>query len=146
MVDDIKVDIQERETPGGVAVDLKINDQVINTGNNPISSFSFWEDLEQAVQRSIFRIKTKNPKMGFDFNIHTMGMTNEEKAKRFLDFAKKKCPDVDVEKAFDLLDKEIATMQLTGPDDNHPNPYMKSPINSDLVKILFLNVLSKYNK
>ena len=141
-----KVDIEEIVTDGFTTVDLKIDDQVIKTGDDIFSSFSFWQKMEEATQRALYRIKTKNPKYGFDFNLATMALSEEEKAKRFTDYAKKQRPDVDVDKVFDLFEKEVAKLQKTGPDDNHPNPYMKSPINSDLVKIIFINVLGNYNK
>jgi hypothetical protein len=145
---DKKLSIEERtsEKSAGVMVDLKINDQIIDTGNNPISSYSFWTDLEQAVQRAIYRIKTKNPKLKWDFNLSTMAMSEEQKKQKFVDYAKSKNPEIDVDKAFEIFDAEIAKIQMTGPNDDHPNPYLKNPINSDLSKIILLNVIKEYIK
>lgn len=141
-----EIKIQEKKNETGVTVDLIVDNMLVETGDNPISSFSFWHDLEQEVQRAIYRIKTKNTKLSFDFNLSTMGLSEEEKEKRFADYAKSKRPDVDVDKVLELFKTEVGKIQLTGQDDNHPNPYMKSPIDSDLVKHILINVIGNYNQ
>jgi hypothetical protein len=35
---------------------------------------------------------------------------------------------------------------MTGPDDNHPNPFMKFPIGSDMTKNFIISIVSKLQK
>jgi hypothetical protein len=127
-------------------VDLIINDEKINTGDNHISSFSFWEDMEQQAQRALHRIKKNNPKYGFDFNLSTMGMSKAEKEARFVSHVKDKYPDVNVDEILAIIDKEVQDIKITGPDDNHPNPELKFPIGGQLSKMVMISVINKLTK
>ncbi len=129
-------------------VDLIVDGEKIETGDNPISSYSFWSDMEDQAQRAIYRIKNNNPEINFDFNLSTMGMSNEELEERFRNHIKGKFTgkftNIEVDKLFDLIDKEVSEIQMTGPDDNHPNPYMKFPIGSQMTKNFIISVVEKY--
>lgn len=127
-------------------VDLTINGETINTGVSPVESYTFWDDLEDEVQRALYRIKTNNPKMSFDFSLASLAMSDEEQEKRYIDHIQEKHPDVDVGRVFELANNEIGKMELTGPDDNHPNPYIKTPIKNVLIKNLIVCVLEEYTK
>ena len=137
---------EEKLEGRNLAVDLIIDGETINTGRTPISSYAFWDDLEKEAQRALYSLDTKNPKMNFDFSLSTMTLSEDQKKKRFLDYAKSKHPDINVEKIFEIIDTEVNSMQLTGPDDNHPNPYMKFPIGGDLPKMVLLKTIEKYLK
>ena len=127
-------------------VDLKINDEVISTGDNMYASFSFWEDMEKQANRALYRIKKNNPKTKFDFNLQSMGMSEAEKEARFVTFIKGKYPDVNVDEVLEIFTKEIGEIKVTGPDDNHPNPEFKFPIDSQLTKVIIISVLDKLAK
>lgn len=127
-------------------VDLKLNDETIETGNNPISSFSFWEDMEKQASRALYRIKKNNPKTKFDFNLSTLGMSDEEKESRFVAHLKGKYTNINVDEVLEAINKEISEIKVTGPDDNHPNPELKFPIDSQLVKMVFISVIDKLSK
>jgi hypothetical protein len=43
-----------------------------------------------------------------------------------------------------ILATQLKEIKQNGPDDNHPNPYVKVPIDSDLVKFMVCKVLSEY--
>lgn len=139
----IENSVSEREF---LMVDLIVDGQKIDTGSNPIESFSFWEDMNDQTQRALHRIKKNNPKMSFDFNFSTMGMTDEQIEQRFRNHIKGKYPEIDVDGLFDLVDKEISEIQMTGPDDNHPNPELKFPIGSQMTKNFIIVVLDKFLK
>ena len=126
-----------------VMVDLIINDQTIDTGNNPISSYSFWEDIEQASQRALYRIKNENSEMKFDFNLSTLGMSEADKEARFVAYLKNQKPELDVDMVMSVIDKELSEIKKTGPDDNHPNPFRKFPIDSQLIKAFIVNVVEQ---
>ncbi|MEK6828855.1 MAG: hypothetical protein AABY15_01925 [Nanoarchaeota archaeon] len=127
-------------------VDLIIDGEKIETGNEPISSHEFWKDMGEQSQRALHRIEKNNPKMSFDFNLSTLGMSEEEKNQRFVSFIKNKYPDVDVDKIISIIDKEVSSIELTGPDDNHPNPFMKFPIGSQMMKNFIIVVIDKFVK
>lgn len=127
-------------------VDLIIDGEKIETGEEPISSYSFWSDMEDQAQRAIYRIKNNNPEINFNFSLSTMGMTNEELEERFRSHIKGKFSNIDVDKLFDIIDKEVKEIEMTGPDDNHPNPYMKFPIGSQMTKNFIISVLDKFTK
>jgi len=127
-------------------VDLIVDGQKIETGDNPISSFSFWEDMNDQAQRALHRIKKNNPKRSFKFDLSTMGMTDEQIEQRFRNHIKGKYPEMRVDKLFDLIDKEVAGIEVTGPDDNHPNPFLKFPIGSQMTKSFMISVLDKFLK
>ncbi len=139
----IKTSESEKEF---LMVDLIVDGQKIDTGNNPVSSYSFWEDMNDQTQRALHRIKKNNPKMSFDFNFSTMGMTEEQIEQRFRAHIKGKYPDMDVDRLFDLVDKEVGEIEMTGPDDNHPNPFLKFPIGSQMTKNFIIVVLDKFLK
>jgi len=127
-------------------VDLIVGEQKIDTGENPISSHSFWKDMEDQAQRAIYRIEKNNPTMSFNFNMSTMGMSDEQLEQRFRTHIKSRYADVDVDKLFDLIDKGVGEIAATGPDDNHPNPFMKFPIGSHMTKSFIISVLDKFLK
>jgi hypothetical protein len=127
-------------------VDLKIDDETINTGENMYASFSFWEDMLQQANRALYRIKKNNPKTNFDFNLQTMGMSETEKEARFISHIKGRHADIDVDKILEIFKKEVSEIKVTGPDDNHPNPEFIFPIDSQLNKVIFINVIDKYLK
>ncbi len=143
----IEIENREKELTGGkepfVMVDLIIDGETINTGNEPISSYSFWEDIEKETQRALFRIKTKNPRLNFNFNFQTLGMSKEERNDRFVNHLKNKYTTVDVDKVLGLLADAVSQIKPTGPDDNHPNPEIKFPIDSDLFKDVLISVINK---
>ena len=144
---DHKIEIIERELEGNMmAVDLVVNGQTINTGDNPISSFSFFEDIKKAARRAIFRIKTKNPRLKFDFNLATMALSEEDKNQRLINHIKSQRSDIDVDKAMKIVNDQISKIKPFGPNDDHPNPEFETQINSDLVKILIINSIGEYNK
>jgi hypothetical protein len=75
-----------------------------------------------------------------------MGMSDEQIEQRFRNHIKGKYPDVDVDRLFDLVDKEVDEIELTGPDDNHPNPFLKFPIGSQMTKNFIISILDKFAK
>ena len=128
-------------------VDLIVDGEKIDTGENPIRSHSFWRDMEDQSQRAIHRIEKNNPTMSFDFNLSTMGMTDEQIEQRFRNHIKNNHPDFDgVDRLFDLVDAEVGEIQVTGPDDNHPNPFLKFQIGSQMTKNFILCVVEKFLK
>lgn len=149
----IKVEINNREKEleskrlkKFFMVDLTIDGQEVVKCEEPISCYGFWEDLGEAAERAKYRIKKNNPNMGFDFNLATMALSDEEKELRFMNHLKEQNPDVDVESIMEVINKEVGDVKLTGPDDNHPNPMMKMPIDSQMVKAMMLNVVVKCKK
>jgi hypothetical protein len=149
---EIKIEIENREVKVGdgervfAMVDLMIGEQKIETGSNPISSYSFWEDMNEASERALFRIKKNNPKQKFDFNLGTMGMTEKQKEDRFMDHLKATYPDANVEEIVGVLTQEIGKIEMSGPDDNHPNPFLKFPIDSQFVKMIVVSVVNELDK
>lgn len=127
-------------------VDLIIDGNKIETGNMPILSHCFWEDMNDQAQRALHRIEKNNPQSTFDINISTMGMSDEEKENRFVSFVKNKFPDLEVDKILDIINQEVSDIQFTGPDDNHPNPFLKFPIDSQMTKHFILKVISEFIK
>jgi len=124
-------------------VDLVIGDEKIGTGDNPISSHSFWEKMQDATQRALYRIERDNPKMNFDHNFRTMGMSDEQKEIGFKSHIQEKYPKLDVDMVFDIIDKEVSKIETTGPDDNHPNPFMKAPVGGHLSRAVMVSVIDK---
>ena len=129
-----------------VMADLIINEQTIDTGNNPISSYSFWKDIEQASQRALYRIKNENSDMNFDFSLSTLGMSEASKEATFVNHLKNQKPELDVDMVMDVINKELSEIKMIGPDDNHPNPFMKFPIDSQMVKAFIVNIVEKVLK
>lgn len=144
------VEIENRTNEGKdinvLMVDLIIDGQKIDTGNNPVTSYSFWEDISEQSQRALHRIKKNNPKMKFDFDLSSMMLTEEEKNQRFIKHVKSKHADIDVDKVMELIDKEFSKVELTGPDENHPNPFMKFPLNGQLTKMFIVSVIDEFLK
>lgn len=139
-------ELEDKDKKPFFMVDLVIDGETINTGSNPISSYSFWEEMEDQAQRAIYRIKNNN-KMKFDFNLATMGLSEEQKEQRFRDHIKSKHPEFDdVDRLFELVDEEVGKITMSGPDDNHPNPYLKFPIGSQMTKNFILCVIENYLK
>lgn len=147
-----EVEIENRITENSVSereffmVDLIVDGQKIDTGSNPIGSFSFWKDMNDQTQRALHRIKKNNPKMSFDFSMSTMGMTDEQIEQRFRTHIKGKYPEMDVDRLCDLVDAEVNEIKMTGPDDNHPNPELNFPIGSQMTKNFIIVVLDKFLK
>ncbi len=139
-------DKKNGESDSFFMVDLIVDGQKIETGDNPISSYSFWEDMNDQTQRALYRIKKNNPKRSFNFNIATMGAGEEQLEQGFRNHIKGKYPEMDVDGLFDLVDKEVGEFKLTGPDDNHPNPELKFPIGSQATKNFIISVLDKFLK
>jgi len=127
-------------------VDLTVGDEKIETGENPIESHSFWSDMSDQAQRAIYRIEKNNPTMSFKFDMATLGMSDEDLDNRFKAHMKEKYQDLDVDKVVELIDDEINSMVVTGPDDNHPNPFMKFPVDSQLTKNLIICIIDKFIK
>ena len=143
-IKEIKHSRRESDSGKQVMIDLVIDGETIDTGNNMISSYSFWEDIATEAQRAMYQIKKdQNPKM-FNFNLATMGVSDEELNRRFVKFMVDKHKTVDVELLMELIQIELDGMKLTGPDDNHPNPFMLFPIDSQLVKGLIIKVTEEY--
>lgn len=144
---EIKIENRVKETPKRqyFMVDLTIDGQKIESGDNPMSSYGFWSDLEGQTQRALYRIKNNNT-IKFDFNLATMGLSEEEKERRFVNHMKQKYEDIDVDKAVQIINEQVSQIQATGPDDNHPNPFMTFPIGSQMVKNIIIKVLDEYNK
>ena len=140
-----ELSIEEKPVNNGVAVDLMSDNAKVDTGSNPIYSYGFWEDMEKCSQRALHRIEKKNPTIKFEFDLRSMMLTDEQKKEQFLNHAKSKLPEIDVDRALKILADQVATIKLDGPVDDHPNPYMKFRIDSDLVKMLVCNVLKEYN-
>jgi len=127
-------------------VDLIVDGETINTGQNPVESFSFWDDLEDEVQRAIYRIRTGNPKMGFDFNLQSMGQSEEAKRGRLIAYIQDKHQSINVNTLFDVFDEQRKEIKHTGPDDNHPNPYHKMEIDCDFLKLFMASIIEEYEK
>lgn len=148
----MNIEIENREVKVGdtdrvfAMVDLIIDGNKIETGENPITSFSFWEDMNQASERALYRIKKNNPKQKFDFNLGTMGLTEAQKDERFTDFLKSQHPDMNVDEILVVVNEELGKLELTGPDDDHPNPEMKFPINSHIVKRIIFSIIRELNE
>jgi len=145
-----KVEIENRTKEGTkrdfFMVDLIIEDEKIDTGENPIESHSFWTDIQDQSQRALYRIEKENPTMKFDFNLATMAMSEEQKDERFKSHIKGKYPNIDIDRLFEVIDNEIKEIQVTGPDDNHPNPFLKIPISSHMTKNIITSVIDKFLK
>lgn len=139
-------EIELIKTEGGV-VNLKYGDDQITNFVNCIESYSFFEDMERFANRALFHIKKENPKMKFDFNIHTMMTTPEQRREGLINHINSKHPGLDGKLICDIVDEETATIKPSGPDDdNHPNPFMKVPIDSDLIKAVTASVIERYEK
>jgi len=70
----------------------------------------------------------------------------EQQRKGLIAHISKKSPSVDTEKLFAILATNIAAITTTGPDNNHPNPFLKFPIDSDFMKVFISSVIEDYNK
>jgi hypothetical protein len=145
-----EVEIENRtfveEDDSCLMVDLIIDGEKIETGEEPISSYSFWSDMEDQAQRALYRIKKNNPEISFNFNWQTMGMSDEQLEQGFREHIKNKYKNIDVDKVFNILDKEIASIEITGPDDNHPNPFMKFPIGSHMTREVIIKIVNEFVK
>lgn len=67
-----------------------------------------------------------------------------EKRQLFINWLTGKYPEVDAERALECIEREIGKIKLTGPDDNHPNKALEFPINSDIVKAIFVASIRNY--
>ncbi len=142
----VRVEEINDDLPDFYMVDLVIDGEVIDGGVEPISNYSFWEDIMQEAQRAIYNIKKKNSKINFDFNFANMGVSKVDKENAFISHMKKKYPTLDIDGIISVFDNEITELKAYGPDDNHPNPEIRVPIDSDLVKNVLISVISKLNE
>lgn len=140
------IEIEEEGYNDDQLVDLVIDGKTITTGDNPISSFSFWDDLEDEVQRALYRIKNGNPGMNFDFNLSTMAQSDEDRRERVIQHIQEKKEFVNVRSLFNIIDEELKEIKHTGPDDNHPNPFLKMEMDSDFVKLFIASIIEKYEQ
>lgn len=127
-------------------VDLILDKKQISTGEEPISSHSFWTDMRNASNRALHRIEKNNPTMNFSFSLATLGQSKEQKEANFRKFAKSKHPELDVDKILDIVKVEVDGIKATGPDDNHPNPDLMMKPSDDLMRMLILKVIESMNK
>ena len=140
----IEVDIKNKTEKDATTVELFIDGKEIPSGEDPITNYAFWRDIEDQTQRALYRLKTHNPKMKFDFSLQSMAMTEEEKQARFLKHLKGKFPALDVEKVNNLVTKAFGEISLTGPDDNHPNPFMLVPVDSQFNRLFIASILNQF--
>ena len=131
------------DNPDNKSVDFKLNNTDISFDNS-IDSYVFWEKAEKQANRAMYKIKQMNPGMKFDFSLQSMMVTPEERRKQFISHLKNQHRDVDAELAFKLIDEEVAKITMSGPDDNHPNPFYKFEISGDIVKAIFVAVMDRY--
>jgi hypothetical protein len=129
-----------------VTVDLIIDGEKITTGDEPISSYSFWSDMLDQTRRALYRLKKNNPRLSFNSNLSTIGLSESDKNNRFIKYLKGKYVDLDVDKISELIDNEFKEIKPTGPDDNHPNPETSFPLNGDFNKHFIMSIISKLNK
>lgn len=140
-----KIEIENRiqkiddDLPDFFMVQLFVDDQPINFHEEPISNYDFWQNMLEQTHRALYRIKKNNPEITFDFSLVSKG----EKDMRFINHLKTKYPNLDIDNIFELFDKEIEDIKPTGPDDNHPNPEVRFPIDSDLTKNVFISLHNK---
>ena len=113
---------------------------------NPIDSYTFWKDAEEQANRAQFRLKKLNPKLSFDFSLQSMMTPADVRKKQVMAHLQKKYPSVDAEKLFAILETNIKEIQPTGPDANHPNPFLKFAIDSDFIKVFVSSIIEAYNK
>ena len=142
-----KIEIENRiqkiddDLPDFFMVQLFVDDKPINFHDEPISNYDFWENMLELSQRAIYRIKQNNPKMNFNFM--DFGLMDEN---MFAEHLKKKYPEIDIDTVLNLFDEEVKLIRPFGPDDDHPNPEIRYPIDSDLTKNVFISLLDKINK
>lgn len=115
----------------------------------PVSSYVFWKEMEEQANRAIFNLK-KNTKMSFEFSLKgimdNLMNTEESKKQRLISHINTKYPSVDCDKLYSILNENIKEILPSGPDDNHPNPFFKFPIESDFIKVFVSSIIEKYNK
>ena len=145
-MDEITIKNRKEEESKFFMVQLFIDDTEIPTGDDPFECHFFWDQMNKQSERALYRIETNNPDLGFDYNLMTMGLSTEEKREKYLQHIKLKFPNLDVVKINNLIEEEIGKIKLSGPDDNHPNPRMKFPLDSDLTKMLVMAVINELNK
>jgi len=126
-------------------VDFKQGDIEIKS-NNHIESYMFWEEMERAANRAMYRIKKANPKYDYNMSLQSMMTTPERQRELFIKHLETKDYDINIPMLFDIIDKEVAEIKVTGPDDNHPNPFLKFPASSDFMKSFITAVINKYEK
>jgi hypothetical protein len=125
------------------SVDFKLNNTDISF-DNCIDSYVFWANVENQANRAMYKIKQMNPGKIFNFSLQSMMVTPEERRRQFLAHVKNKHSSVNAELAFKLIDEEVAKITMNGPDDNHPNPFHKFELSSDIVKTIFIAVMDRY--
>ena len=144
---DLKIEtrkVQHDNDNSSTMIDLIIDGEKIETGDNPISSFAFWDDMEGLAHRSIHKIKKDNPKLKFDFSIDSMLSSKAEQEIAFVKHVLDKFPNLDIEKFLTIFDEEINKITVSHGEDEHPNPDLKIPINSHMVKMIMLAVINSY--
>ena len=146
MEDILEIETVEKKLPDEFGViDFKYGDFQTNF-ETPIDSYNFWEEAEQQANRSLFKLKKLNPKLSFNFDLRSMTTSPEKQRAGLIAHIAKKSPSVDTEKLFAILETNIAAITTTGPDNNHPNPFLKFPIDSDFIKVFISSVIEAYNK
>lgn len=141
----IELIVTHHHTEGMSRINLKIGEFQTNY-NNPIDSYLFWEEMEKQTNRALFKLKKLNPELSFDFDLHSMAFTQEQKKAQLIEHLYRKYPSVDAEKVFNIIETNIKKIIPTGPDDNHPNPSLKFSIDSDFMKSFIISTIEAYNK
>lgn len=139
------IELIENKTSIDTSIDFKYSDTEIKF-DNCIESYGFWDDIERQANRAKFRLEKLNPKQSFEFDFRMMMTTPEQRKAGFITHLKGKYPEMDVDNLFDIIEKEVNSITLTGPDDNHPNPYFKFKVNSDLIKSVIFACVNKYEE
>lgn len=128
-------------------IDLVIDGQQTTSFENCIEAYSFWEDMEAAANKAMFRIKRDNPKMNFNFDLNSMMVTPEQRREGLIKHVNKTYPAVNAQLLFSLIDTEVEKVKPTGPPehmDEHPNPFFKVKLDSDIIKAIMSCVIEKY--
>lgn len=124
--------------------DLHIGNKTIVQTGNIIESHVFWDEVEGCSNVAMYKIEQENPEMSFNFNIFKKEKSKEEQKKDFLVYMKEKHPNINVEKAYELIDEQISKIKFSGPVEENTNPYFKFSINSDIIKAIFMEVIENY--
>ena len=134
------------EKNGNGGYDMTVtNGMKVETGD-AMDSYFFWKSAEESANRAMWRIKNENPGVDFNVSLDLLMETPESRALKVKRHLSAKFPNVDVDRLYELFDAEVKKMKLTGPDEDHPNPFMKAPVDSDLVRFLVAAVLDCYVK
>lgn len=144
-----KVEIENRiqennkEVGDFFMVDLIVDGTKIDSGREPISNHHFWKQIGEQAERAKFKIKKENPRFKHLFD---GDFFNDNQKNVFINHLKDKYPNVDVDNVLSVFDSEIAKVKQTGPDDNHPNPELRFPIDSQLSQEILISVINKFGQ